>query len=911
MQRSKGLSAALVLSASVLGMGATAVPQAAAVTPPVAFTADDLPTWQTNGIVWALAQSGDTVFVGGTFSQLKPPNGASGTPKSAVNFAAMNAATGAPIDCDLSFTVSSGTATVRAMAVSEDGKTLYVGGYFGAVNGVQASSLAAIDIATCKPRTDFKASFSATVRALAVSGDTVYAGGDFQTVGGQSHKRFAAVNGKTGAVLPFQADADQPGRAISVTPDKKHVLLGGDFFTVNGADSHALGVVDATTGANVKTYPNNFVPKNSVVKSIATDGTGFYTGNEGTGGGVFDGRIAVDLDTYAQRWRDTCLGATQAVLPYNGVLYSASHAHDCSSVGEFPDGRRHHLLAQPVDDVHKLGWMPDTNDGIGEQIGPRAMSISGTGAQKYLWVGGEFTTVNGGAAQGLTRFATGPDTKAPGVPQASAASVKPGAVQVRWRSSLDLDDSKLTYKVYRNGSATPIHTTTGDSLEWSRPQLSFTDTTAKAGETYTYRVTASDAAGNTSALSNSVSVTVPESAEAYPNAVLEDGASMYWRYDESAGPFVGDLSSGDLHGIGANSPTLGQAAGAVGGSSKSLSLNGTNQQVDTDRRTTVDGAFSIETWFKTTSTKGGKLVGFGDQTGTRGSGNYDKHLYLTDAGKVIFGAHPGMPKVVASSAGLNDGKWHHAVGTQSANGMALYVDGKLQQTNDVSGNQSYSGYWHVGGDNISGWPEAPSSQFFDGQIDETAVYKKALTGEQVARHYQIATNPAPADTIVKVTASEDSYANAGAPSTNYGSSASLAVRGTSAYESYLRFTLPKAPPGTVLKSARLAVKTSTQAGAGSTDPQKISPVTGAWTEDGVTYKNRPALGTSALGTLTGATEGSTVYSALLDTTAMTKALGAEYSMALTSEGTDPLWLWSSEASAGAQTPQLMLTFGAP
>lgn len=74
-----------------------------------------------------------------------------------------------------------------------------------------------------------------------------------------------------------------------------------------------------------------------MVKDIATDATGFYTGNEGTGGGVFDGRIALDLGDFNQRWRDTCLGATQAVLPYQNVLYSASHAHDCSSVGEYPD----------------------------------------------------------------------------------------------------------------------------------------------------------------------------------------------------------------------------------------------------------------------------------------------------------------------------------------------------------------------------------------------------------------------------------------------------------------------------------------------------------------------------------------------------------------------------------------------
>ncbi|OON73474.1 CBM96 family carbohydrate-binding protein [Streptomyces tsukubensis] len=908
MHRSRGLSAALVLSVTV-GLGVTAMPQAAALTPPVAFTADDLPTWQTNGIVWAMAQAGDTVFVGGTFSQVRPPDGGSGTARSAVNFVAMDAATGAPTNCDLSFTVSSGTATVRAMAVSPDQKTLYVGGYFGAVNGTPVSSLAAIDIATCKPKTDFHPSFAATVRALAVTDDTVYAGGDFNSVAGESRKRFAAVDRTSGALRSFKADADLPGRTVAVTPDGKNVLLGGDFLTMNGADSHALAVVDATTGGNVKTYPKNFVPKNSVVKSVAADATGFYTGNEGTGGGVFDGRIALNLSDFNQRWRDTCLGATQSVLPYKDVLYSASHAHDCSSVGEYPDGARQHLLAQPTTSVGKLGWFPNTNDGLGEGIGPRTMSISGSGSTKYLWVGGEFTTVNGSAAQGLTRFASGPDTGAPTVPQASAASVKPTAAQVRWRSSTDLDDSKLTYKVYRNGSSTPIHTATGDSLPWSRPQMQFTDTTVKPGQSYTYRVTATDAAGNTSALSATASVTVPDAAEPYANAVLGDGAQLYWRYDEKTTPFAGDLSPGNQHGLYANAPSLAQGPGAVSGSSKAVGLDGTDQQIYSDTPTTVKGPFTVETWFKTTTKRGGKLIGFGDQNGARGSGNYDKMVYMSDAGKLVFGAHPGLPKTVSTPGSYNDGKWHHVVASQGSSGMALYVDGKLSGTNDVTGSDEYKGYWHVGGDNTSGWPSAPTSSFFAGQIDETAVYPSVLSASQVANHFSLAS--VPADTTTSVQAKEDSYVNAGAPSTNYGASSSLAVRATSAYESYLRFDLPKAPAGQVLKSARLAVKTSTQAGAGSTDTQNVVPVTGDWTEDGVTYKNKPTLGTSKLGSISGATEGSTVYSALLDKTALSAALGSSYSLALTGTGTDPLWLWSSEATAAESTPQLMLTFGTP
>ncbi|WP_328535349.1 fibronectin type III domain-containing protein [Streptomyces sp. NBC_00344] len=506
MHRSRGLSATLTLSFVAVGLGVVAAPEARAITPPVAFTADALPTWQTNGIVWALAQSGGVVFAGGTFSALRPPAGVSGAQRAAVNFAAFNAATGAPTGCKLSFTVGSGTATVRALAVSPDQKTLYAGGYFGAVNGTPVSSLTAIDIATCKPRTSFHAAFSATVRALAVTKDTVYAGGDFSTVSGKKHQRYAAVKAADGAVLPFTADVDKPGRAIALTPDGTKAVLGGDFFTVNGTASHALAVVDATSGKTAKAYPG-FIPANSVVKTIDTDATGIYTGNEGTGFGAFDGRIALNASNLAQRWRDTCLGATQAVKSYQSVLYSASHAHDCSSVGEFPNGARHHFLAEPTTGTGKLGWFPDTNDGNGEGIGPRALTVATSGAAHYLWSGGEFTTVNRSAAQSLTRFASTGDTGAPLVPVVSATSVKAGEVQVHWKASFDTDDSKLTYKVYRNGAGTPIATVQASSLMWSRPQVTVKDTSVTAGKSYTYRVTASDAAGNTSAKSATATVT--------------------------------------------------------------------------------------------------------------------------------------------------------------------------------------------------------------------------------------------------------------------------------------------------------------------------------------------------------------------------------------------------------------------
>ncbi|MDX3075369.1 LamG-like jellyroll fold domain-containing protein [Streptomyces sp. MI02-7b] len=907
MRRLGAITAAGALVAGALaGAGAAVAPAATALTAPVAMTADDLPTWQTNGIVWAMAQAQGVVYAGGTFSTVRPPgSGAGSNEQPAVNFAAFDTATGAPTGCRLSFTIGAGsTATVRALAVSPDGGTLYAGGYFSAVNGVQVNSLAAIDTATCTPIASFHPAVSATVRALDATADTVYAGGDFTSVAGQSRRYFAALT-SSGSLTAWNPTGDEPGRAVQVTPDGANVMIGGDFDTIGGADSHALAVVDSATGALTKAYPVGFFPATSVVKDITVDATGLYTGNEGTGGGVFDGRTAFELSDFGQRWRDNCLGATQSVEVYQSVLYSGSHAHDCSSMGEYPDQRRKHLLAEPVNDPHLLGWFPDTNDGLGEGIGPRVMAVSSKNSTDYLWVGGEFTTVDGSPQQGLTRFASGPDTGNPTTPEAGAASLSAGKAKVTWQASLDNDDSVLTYKVYRDGGATPVYTTTGTSLPWVRPQLSFTDTGLTPGSVHSYRVSASDGT-NTSPLSSTATVTVASGSNSYAAAVLDDGATLYWRYDEAGGTYAADASSTDDNGDYVGGPSYRQTPAAVTGPSTAIGFNGSNQWVYSDRSHGRPATFSVETWFRTTTTAGGKIVGFGNST-TGTSGQYDKHVYMTNDGRLVFGVYTGATNTITSSTSYNDGTWHHVVATQDGGGMKLYVDGALTGTNPQTSNENYTGYWRAGGDNLNGWPLQPSSNYFNGQIDETAVYPAALTAAQVAHHYDLAS--APADTVTTLTAAEDTYVNAGAPSTNYGTSGSLAVRGSSAYLTYLRFSLPSAPAGQTLKSAVLRLTTSSDPTAGTNDTANVVPVTGTWTETGTTYTSRPALSPTVLGSLTGATAVSTAYTVPLDAAQLSGSLGGSYGMAVTSTGTDALWLWSRQAPSSANTPKLVLTFG--
>ena len=58
-----------IASAFALAIAVSFVPllsaPAQATTPPVAFNSDDLPTWQTNGIAWAVAEANGLVFVAG------------------------------------------------------------------------------------------------------------------------------------------------------------------------------------------------------------------------------------------------------------------------------------------------------------------------------------------------------------------------------------------------------------------------------------------------------------------------------------------------------------------------------------------------------------------------------------------------------------------------------------------------------------------------------------------------------------------------------------------------------------------------------------------------------------------------------------------------------------------------------
>jgi hypothetical protein len=463
------------------------------------LTAKPMSTWQTDGIVYALEYARGVVYVGGTFSNVRPPGAAPGEKEVArKNFAAFDAVTGKLLPCTHSF--SGAGDTVRALKASGDGHVLYVGGSFSKVGNTSVERAVALDTAKCSLRKDFRPKVTAMVRAIETTKTAVYLGGDFTIVDGQPRQRLAAFK-PGGSLLPFRAAIDKPVRALVAALAHEKLLVGGDFETVNGSQARSLTALNPSTGATVGSYPD-WLPPRSVVKSLARDDKRFYVGAEGFGTGIFDGRIAGTLADNRMVWKDMCWGATQAVVPYKGILYSGSHAHDCSvTPGGFPEHNdRQHLLAQSVTDKRILHWFPDTDGGIGEGAGPRALEI----AKGILWVGGEFTRVNAQAQQGLTRFGAGGGSKAPeAATQLKVAEAAPGRIVLSWRASWDRDDAELTYLIYRDGKlvASPSHR----SAMWNRPTLTYTDSVAP-GSRHRYTIAVTDGE-NKSSQSTPISVT--------------------------------------------------------------------------------------------------------------------------------------------------------------------------------------------------------------------------------------------------------------------------------------------------------------------------------------------------------------------------------------------------------------------
>ncbi|WP_199182363.1 LamG-like jellyroll fold domain-containing protein [Cryobacterium sp. Y11] len=229
-------------------------------------------------------------------------------------------------------------------------------------------------------------------------------------------------------------------------------------------------------------------------------------------------------------------------------------------------------------------------------------------------------------------------------------------------------------------------------------------------------------------------------ADAYGAAVYSAEPDLYWRLGETAGTMARD--AGQLGNSGTYSGTVTQGAPALITGTTNTAVTFNNGIVSSDTQFVNPTTYSLEAWFSTTTTQGGKIIGFGNKK-TGLSTNYDRHVYLQDDGRLVFGTWTGTANLVTSAATYNDGVRHHVVAVQSAAGMQLYVDGALVGTNPQAAAQVYSGFWRIGSDPTWG----SSSPALAGTLDEVAVYSTALAPAVIGQHYALGTGESPASNV--------------------------------------------------------------------------------------------------------------------------------------------------------------------
>ncbi|MDJ0337979.1 PKD domain-containing protein [Cryobacterium sp. PH31-O1] len=748
---------------------------------PTTVAADSLPTTQINGVVWSQVIVGNTVYAGGEFTKARPAGSAVGVNEVVRNnMLAYNLTTGvlvASFNPDLN-------GAVRSLAASADGTRLYAGGFFTTVGGVARYRLAAFDIASGALVPSWAPTVNASVKTLATFGDTVYVGGVFTSASGVARNQIAAFATSNGALRDWTGTpAGGSVNTMAISPDGTKVLIGGSFTSYNGGNTPGYGMAatNSVTGASLPWAVNTLIRNagvNGAITSLTSSADGaFGTGYDYGSGANFEGTFRVSWSDGSLIWMEDCHGDTYSAVPFGDVVYTTGHTHYCGNMGgpvETAPRSYHRTLTfsmaatgtltpnavgsyvsftgQPSPSI--LTFYPEINSGTftGQGQGPWTI----TGNEQYLLYGGEFTNVNNKGQQGLARFAStaiAPNKEGPRVANASFAasafiptvdSLSTGTARIGWRAAFDRDNEQLTYEVLRDGVS--VGTVKGLSTDWSRPAMGFTDSGLTPGQTYAYRVRVQDSFGNVKT-GNPASVTVSGSGEynAYATTVQSDSPSSYWPLGEATGTTAYDwaAASNETTGTGVTRNVTGALAADSGTASR---FSGTSAGTAASSAfETPRGAFTMEAWVKTTTTRGGKIIGLGNAL-SGASTAYDRQVYMDNAGRLWFGVKPGVLRTVNTTASYNNGQWHHIVASVGEAGMSLYVDGALAaQRADTKSAAPIQGYWRIGGDNLSGWTSRPASDYIAADIDEVAVYNTALSASAVARHNLIGRSGPPAN----------------------------------------------------------------------------------------------------------------------------------------------------------------------
>lgn len=209
----------------------------------------------------------------------------------------------------------------------------------------------------------------------------------------------------------------------------------------------------------------------------------------------------------------------------------------------------------------------------------------------------------------------------------------------------------------------------------------------------------------------------------------------YWTFDEGQGAIAYD-SVGNNHG------TVYSATWTTGQINGALSFDGVDNYVEVPDSPELNNEFfTMEAWIKTSATSffgtfGTILVKgrvFNENCGLYVYNSGEVRLQFTSGG--IWGDTTKYA-FLDSSMAVNDGQFHHIVGTYNGEELKIYIDGSLNSScaeTRVPDKNNHS--LRIGRRNNPEDEPWYSLVPFEGIIDEVAIYNRALIPEEIKQLY--------------------------------------------------------------------------------------------------------------------------------------------------------------------------------
>jgi putative transposon-encoded protein len=218
----------------------------------------------------------------------------------------------------------------------------------------------------------------------------------------------------------------------------------------------------------------------------------------------------------------------------------------------------------------------------------------------------------------------------------------------------------------------------------------------------------------------------------YSSTILgESGLVSYWRLGETSGTTATD-SKGSNNGTYTSGYTLGADGLIVGDSDKGVTLNGSSGYVDVPAASNLRPSnVTVEAWIKINTATNGVCVVASNSFSSNVGFELGLGFVAGNNQTPQFGTYNGSWTAASSSNGaLPASNAHiHLVGTYDGTNLKLYINGILMATTAFSGPLVYDA------NNLKIGKRPDTGVYFNGVIDEVAIYNTALSDSQIYNHW--------------------------------------------------------------------------------------------------------------------------------------------------------------------------------